>query len=227
MWLFWLIITLSIVYSIFILVYNSPKAKGSRLENKIHLLLEKIALKYEGFALKDLMLPMGESTTQIDNILMTPQALFVIEAKNYKGRIFGSFHQDQWTLTSKTTKTYKNKRGKSYQKSFINKYQFYNPIKQNETHVNALKKFIKLGFPIYNLVVFGNMADLKEVKDDLGHSVINIINLKKFSMKLLDALNINIESQELTSIKNKIISTNIIDKKKRKNHVKNIKKTFK
>jgi hypothetical protein len=109
MWFFWLIITLFIVYSIFILIYNSPKAKGSRLENKIHLLLEKIALKYEGFALKDLMLPMGDSTTQIDNILITPQALFVIEAKNYKGRIFGSYHQDQWTLTSKTTKTYKNK----------------------------------------------------------------------------------------------------------------------
>ena len=70
------------------------------------------------------------------------------------------------------------------------------------------------------------MADLKEVKDDLGYSVLNIINLKKFSMKLLDSLNGTMETEELTSIKNKIISTNIIDKKMRKNHVKSIRKMY-
>ncbi len=74
--------------------------------------------------------------------------------------------------------------------------------------------------------MFGNTADLKEVKDDLGHSVLNIINLKKFSMRLLDSLNVTMESQELTTIKNKIISANIIDKKMRRNHVKSLKKLY-
>jgi hypothetical protein len=148
--------------------------------------------------------------------------MFVIEAKNYNGRIFGSINQDQWTLTSKTTKTYKNKRGKSYQKSFINKYQFYNPIKQNETHVNALKKYIKTGFPIYNLVVFGKNADLNEIYDSLNQSVINIRQLNKSIYKLSDLLDNSINSSELVSIKDKIIRDNITDKKLRKNHVKNI-----
>jgi hypothetical protein len=226
MWLFWLIIVLSISFSISIRLFNSPKAKGTRLENKIHQLLENLALKNEGFALKDLMLPMGDSTTQIDNVLITPKAMFVIEAKNYKGRVFGSINQDQWTLTSKTTKTYKNKRGKSYQKSFINKYQFYNPIKQNETHVNALKKYTKAGFPIYNLVVFGKNTDLNEISDGLNQKVINIRRLNKSIHKLSDLLDNSTESSELVSIKDKIIRDNISDKKLRKKHVKSIKKMY-
>ena len=226
MWLFWLIIALSISFSIGIRYFNSPKAKGTRLENKIHQLLENLALKYEGFAFKDLMLPMGDSTTQIDNVLITPKAMFVIEAKNYKGRIFGSINQDQWTLTSKTTKTYKNKRGKSYQKSFIKKYQFYNPIKQNETHVNALKKYTKAGFPIYNLVVFGKNTDLNEIGDGLNQSVINIRQLNKSIHKLSDSLDNSIKLSEIVSIKDKIIRDNITDKKLRKNHVKSIKKRY-
>ena len=83
--------------------FNSPKAKGARLENKIHQLLENLALKHDEFAFKDLMLPIGDSTSQIDNVLNTPKAMCVIEAKNYKGWIFGFFKQDQWTLTSRTT----------------------------------------------------------------------------------------------------------------------------
>jgi hypothetical protein len=45
-------------------------------------------------------------------------------------------------------------------------------------------------------------------------------------MKLLESLNGTMESQELMSIKNKITSSNIIDKKMRKNHVKSIKKMY-
>ena len=110
------------------------------------------------------MIPYGDKTSQIDNIFMSQKAIYVIEAKNYQGFIYGSEIQSSWTLTRKTTKTYQNKRGKSYQKSFINKYSFYNPIMQNQTHIEALKKLIKTSVPTVNLVVFSNQALLKDVK---------------------------------------------------------------
>jgi hypothetical protein len=226
MWLFWLIIALSITFSIGIRLFNSPKAKGTRLENKIHQRLEKLALKYEGFAFKDLMLPMGDSTTQIDNVLITPKAMFVIEAKNYKGRIFGSINQDQWTLTSKTTKTYKNKRGKSYQKSFINKYQFYNPIKQNETHVNALKKYTKAGFPIYNLVVFGSLSDLSALDSTESMHLTKTFYLNNLIDKRLKSTKKNISKEEVNEIAKTLLDKNILNKKLRRNHVKAIKKKY-
>ena len=126
------------------------------------------------------MLPIGSSTSQIDNVLITSKAIFVIEAKNYKGRIFGSIHQDQWTMTSKPTKTYKNKRGKTYQKSYVNKYQFYNPIKQNKTHIKAIQQNIQTQIPMYNLVVFGPKADLSKLKGELKNITINTIHLNRF-----------------------------------------------
>ena len=64
----------------------------------------------------------------------------------------------------------KTQQGKSKQareilsKSFINKYSFYNPIMQNQTHIEALKKLIKTSVPTVNLVVFSNQALLKDVK---------------------------------------------------------------
>jgi hypothetical protein len=227
MWLFWLIIVLSITFSIGIRLYNSPKAKGTRLENKIHQRLEKLALKYEGFAFKDLMLPIGDSTSQIDNVLITPKAMFVIEAKNYKGRIFGSINQDQWTLTSKTTKTYKNKRGKSYQKSFINKYQFYNPVKQNETHVNAIRNLLKTKIKIHNLIVFGSMSDISAIESFESMQLTKIFHLSSLIDKEIKSTKEYIEKEELIIIAKTITDKNILNKKLRKNHIKKIKKKYK
>ena len=223
--LFWLIIGLTLTAVIAFKIYDSPKAKGIRLENKIHQTLEKLAVKYEGYAFKDLMLPIGSSTSQIDNVLITSKAIFVIEAKNYKGRIFGSIHQDQWTMTSKTTKTYKNKRGKTYQKSYINKYQFYNPIKQNETHIKALQQHIKTDIPFYNLVVFGSKADLSELKGELRNITLTINHLNRWIKNEYESKGKSMTYKELDKIKDTIVNINILDKSQRKSHVRKIKNT--
>lgn len=68
-------------------------------------------------------LPDGEgATTQIDHLLLSPFGVFVIETKNYKGWIFGSERQKQWTQ-------------KIYKKSF----KFQNPIHQNYKHMKVLE----------------------------------------------------------------------------------------
>ena len=88
----------------------------------------------------DLYLPRpdGNGTTQIDHIVVSPFGIFVIETKNYKGWIFGSEKQRQWT-----------------QQIYKAKHRFQNPLHQNLLHVKALKQF--LGLPddrFHPLVMF-------------------------------------------------------------------------
>lgn len=61
-------------------------------------------------------------TTQIDHILLSPFGIFVIETKNYKGWIFGTERQKNWTQ-------------KIYKKS----YKFQNPLHQNYKHQKVLE----------------------------------------------------------------------------------------
>lgn len=71
--------------------------------------------------------PDGNGTTQIDHVVVSPFGIFVIETKNYKGWIFGSEKQPQWT-----------------QQIYKAKHRFQNPLYQNLLHVKALKEFLGL-----------------------------------------------------------------------------------
>lgn len=77
----------------------------------------------------DLYLPRpdGKGTTQLDHVVVSTCGIFVIETKNYKGWIYGSEKQKQWTQT-----IYKRK------------HRFQNPLHQNALHVRALAKFLAL-----------------------------------------------------------------------------------
>jgi hypothetical protein len=46
------------------------------------------------------------------------------------------------------------------------KHSFYNPIWQNKTHINSLRKYIKTTAPFYSVVVFSNRGELKSVTYD-------------------------------------------------------------
>ncbi len=45
----------------------------------------------------DVIIPSPNGTTQIDHLLISPFGLFLIETKNFKGWIFGSEDQANWT----------------------------------------------------------------------------------------------------------------------------------
>ncbi len=84
--------------------------------------------------LNDVMLPSGQGTTQIDHILVSPSALFLIETKEINGWVFGKPGQKQWTQLFKAGRRSRNAGIKS------NKFKFYNPLLQNEGHAKALLK---------------------------------------------------------------------------------------
>ena len=99
----------------------------------------------------DLMVESGNGkTTQIDIVVATDVGLIVIEVKDFTGWIFGKGNQDYWTQVSGYGK-YKN--------------HFYNPFKQNEGHIKALRGLSsQMGIlPMYSLVVFAGNCELKDV----------------------------------------------------------------
>lgn len=105
-----------------------------------------LSLADKGYhALHDLLIPLYESTTQIDHLYVSRYGIFVVETKNYAGWIYGDAEQKQWTQV-----LYQQKR------------RFYNPLKQNETHIKALAYLLKLPVETFHsIVVFVGEAEFK------------------------------------------------------------------
>lgn len=76
-------------------------------------------------ALNDITLRTPNGTTQIDHVIVSKHGIFVIEAKNMDGWIFGSAQNPRWT-----------------QSLYGKKFQFQNPLHQNYRHVKALQAFL-------------------------------------------------------------------------------------
>lgn len=88
--------------------------------------------------------------SQIDIVIVTTEGIIVIEVKDYSGWIFGNGSHTHWTQVL------------AYGKR---KYRFYNPIKQNKSHISILRKqlpqFEKI--PFFSLIIFCGNSELKEI----------------------------------------------------------------
>lgn len=92
---------------------------------KVAVLSKLDAAQYRHFS--NLIIPTSNGTTQIDNIVVSPFGVFVIEAKYFQGWIFGGAKQEKWTHTL----------------SRFEKYAFANPIRQNYGHIKALARLLR------------------------------------------------------------------------------------
>lgn len=98
--------------------------------------------------------------SEIDLVFIHETGIYIMESKNYSGWIFGHEKDQYWTQVLKNGK--KNK--------------FYNPIKQNQTHIEAVMKVLYALTDkfIFNIVVFSERCELKSITyDNLNTSVIN------------------------------------------------------
>lgn len=88
--------------------------------------------------------------TQIDLVVATSQGLVAFEIKDYSGWIFGHYRQKYWTQVL------------AYGKE---KHRFYNPIMQNNGHIQAIRDNLILNpdIPIYSVIVFFGNCTLKDV----------------------------------------------------------------
>lgn len=168
---------LFLVAALFIYVkYKKPAWKGAYSEHLVNRKLFRLSNEYIIF--NNLLFNHNGRSNQIDHIIVSPYGVFVIETKGYKGWIIGDEYSNHWT-----------------QILYKNKYQFYNPILQNDGHVKFLNSLIEhlLNVPFIPIVVFDNAASLKvHVKN---HIVINRKHLasiiSQYKTPVLDEASIN------------------------------------
>lgn len=104
----------------------------------------------------DLILKNGKNNTaQIDIVVATKVGLIVFEVKDYSGWIFGKGKQNKWTQVFSYGYRYRR----------VEKYRFYNPVLQNESHIKVLQKQSKQfkNLPFYSVVVFDGDCELRDV----------------------------------------------------------------
>lgn len=187
---------LFIALAIYIKV-KKPIWKGIYSEKLVHIKMLRLPDEYVIF--NDFMCEKYGRSTQIDHIVVSSYGVFVIETKGYKGWIIGGENSEYWT-----------------QILYKNKYQLYNPIRQNEGHVRFLRQLLKCpaDFPIIPIVVFNNSAKLKVHVEN--HIVVNRRKLNKAISKYKDAV---LTPDQVDSIVNTLQQHFIIaDKEEIKQH---------
>ncbi|MCJ8350442.1 NERD domain-containing protein [Moritella sp.] len=138
---FWFVIPLVLLTSLL----RSPTIKGLIGEWYVNKKLVSALDNQQYKLFKNVTLPTGDGTTQIDHILLSPFGLFVIETKNMQGWIFGSERQAKWT-----------------QQIYKHKTSFQNPLRQNYKHTETLRELLSLPKEaVHSVVIFTARAEFK------------------------------------------------------------------
>ena len=148
----WIIILIAVAVFILLRIKISRGSDSNRIGAKGEALVAKKLNRYKNEndrLLNDVVLldSKGESY-QIDHIFINKNGIWIIETKNWSGRIYGSDEQKEWTQVL------------AYGKE---KHRHYSPVKQNLTHVNKILKVLKGKTAIIPLVVFVS-ADISNVQ---------------------------------------------------------------
>lgn len=133
----------------------SKISRGKKGESKVKDVLSKRIKEYHKL-LNDITFinEKSEMTHQIDHILIHPHGVFVIETKNYYGKINANTHDSFWL---------KEVNGKVERIS--------DPLKQNKSHSRMVKKYVPKDIEVIPVVVF-----VKNNAPYVGDE--NVINLK-------------------------------------------------
>ncbi|MET3196930.1 nuclease-related domain-containing protein [Bacillus sp. OAE603] len=197
---------------------NKPIVEPTRIgeigEYKINIQLDQLAKNYK--YLSDLMIVNSKSKSgysQIDHVVFTPYAIFVIETKNYQGTIYGDRNRSSWSVNGK--------------------FKMMNPFNQNFGHIQAIKSIIDAKNELtYVSMVSFNRRCIFKVNEELRkiHSndiIVYDTELSDYIMRKLNVLklhpNIKVYSdEEIEHIYNQLNEHNISDQSIRLQHIESI-----
>ncbi|WP_180953856.1 nuclease-related domain-containing protein [Bacillus sp. M6-12] len=155
-------------------------------------------------------IPNGKGgTTEIDVLFIHETGIYVIESKNYSGWIFGHESDKNWTQT------------------FPNghKEYFYNPIKQNEGHMKALKNLLTFVPNRYftSFIVFSERCELKNITVNTPDIfVLKRYDLVKVMKKQISKSNKLLTTEEIETIYSIIKPYTEVNEEIKQLHIKNI-----
>lgn len=180
--------------------------KGKDGEQRI----KNILLSIQGVkALQNLYIPTGKGYSEIDLVALKNGIGFVVESKNYSCKVKGSSRDEYWSLEYSNGKI----------------YQMYNPIMQNDRHMQILGNLFRVNPKelFYSVVVFSDNADISNVKNDRKDII--FCNERDLKNKILLELKNHKEDKQKTEKLFTVLSRfgNVSEKVKGE-HIKNIKR---
>lgn len=203
-WFFISILVVAFLIAGWWIYYHSREATISRLgkqgEAKVKKMLKRTKSAKKRILNNVILQVEYGNTTQIDHILINEYGIFVIETKNYKGVVYGAEGKNHWQQYLK-------------KKSFT----FYNPIKQNENHIQHLKEIFGQKYPYYSIIVFVGDT-VKKIDSDIVFSLSELeFYLDSFKEEIISA-------KDIQSLYRAIRSTQKHKRKMNRLHVRNMKK---
>lgn len=177
---------------------NKPKgAVGEKIVSKVL----GTTIPGEQYVINDLLFSIDEGKScQIDHIFINKNAVWVIETKNYSGYIQGKENQREWVQV-----LYNGERN-----------TFYNPIKQNATHIYHLSKILNDKYVFQNVVVFLKGRSIANLR---ASNVYNIYELGAIKHK---ETGMNLSKEEMEKYYNKLLELKNNSTISRAEHVGNI-----
>ncbi len=167
----------------------------------------------KGMILRNVYIPKdNEETSEIDLLFITQKGIFVIESKNYSGWIFGNENEMRWTAMLPNRQ----------------KNSFYNPIKQNQTHIKWLVKYLKSDVPLFSLIIFSDRCTLKKVVVDSHDTyVIHRTDTYKTIRKIWDSSPDRLSNEEIEVFFDSLNELTNIDSAKKAMHISSINQKYK
>lgn len=194
-----------IIIAIVIAFLSMPVVKGMIGETIIKIVIGRNSndLKKPKFIINNLVLETTPGkTSQIDHIVINPNGVFVIETKNYSGRIYGNDSQQNWTQVLNYGKV---------------KNRFYSPVKQNLTHKYKIQELLPKGTPVFSVIVFVK-GNIEFIQSKSVYTIGGVIRKLKSSTEKQLSFN---EMSSIYDILNNQNKSNIISNM---DHVENIRK---
>lgn len=191
---------------IIILILKSPWFKGVFGEFIVNLYAWLLLDKKKYHLIKNVTLPVGNVTTQIDHIIISVYGVFVVETKNMKGWIFGSPEQKTWT-----------------QKIYKHTSKFQNPLRQNYKHVKTLESLLGLkDGQIHSVIAFVGDSTFKTNMPENVTQGIGYVRFIKTKKKQV------LSESEVFEIKDKIKNKRLAQSfETSRSHVKNVRNIIK
>lgn len=203
----WVLENLIIILVVFILIVlfvvgikaykRRPEVEGKQEENRVSAALSNVAFRKNGFLVANVIVPSKDSslTSQIDHIYIDQTGIYVIETKNYGGRIYGNDFDNQWTQVLAFGKT---------------KNSFYSPVKQNYTHLMRLSEYLNLdSSKFHSMIVFSKRGDLRYINSANVYDLKSMCQtIKRNKIQILTIEEVNFACQKLRLLVRNPIQTN-------------------
>lgn len=193
------IIAVSLFFVLLLFKVFQTEISGWWGEQKVSTLLSMLnANQYAVF--NDVLVQHNGRSSQIDHVVVSPFGVFVIETKNYKGWIYGGRFAQYWT-----------------QNIWGNKHRLFNPILQNQGHINALKRVLPTFHEkqFISVVVFSSKASLMS---SLPREC-NVITTSKLNAVIRSYTDTILTCKEVDELKHAIDMLTLFSKKEKEQHV--------